>query len=163
MAASAPTPTAIDQAPLVVAARASDPTTLLTTEEEHHAPLQSSEAPTGEPSPGSLPDASTHTEPAVIAAMPDLAAQAPTDEASATSDAPHDATVDAHHRSAPTKLSDFLTSEHAAIDKPRYRRRSPGPHESRLPGVPEEPCASDSDGNPWSTDDTRPANHASTG
>ena len=163
MAASAPTPTAIDQAPLVVAARASAPTTLLTTEEEHHAPLQSSEAPTDEPSPGSLPDASTHTEPAVIAAMPDLAAQAPTEEASATSDAPHDATVDAHHRSAPTKLSDFLTSENAAIDKPRYRRRSPGPHESRLPGVPEEPCASDSDGNPWSTDDTRPANHASTG
>ena len=104
---------------------------------------------------GTRLDCSPHTEHTEIAAAPDLATQPPTEDAAVTADVPTDATVDAYHCGAPPQRTDFLASEPAATDKPLRRRRSPGPHERRMPGVPADSSTSDCDGNPRPSDDAR--------
>ena len=85
-------------------------------------------------------------------AEPALAAPSPPADAALTVDAPTQATVDALDLDAPPLLTDFLANGTAATDKPR-RRRSPGPHERRLPDAPDD--TADCDGSPWPRGDAR--------
>ena len=97
-----------------------------------------------------------------LAALPALAAQAPPVDAAVTADASTEVTVGAHNFGAPPLLTDFLACDPAATDKSRRRRRSPGPHERRLHGVPEDTSTSDYDGNPWPSEDARSSDCAFT-
>ena len=143
--------------PLLVAACTVDTPPPSTANDAPDASFHSVDVLTDAAAHATHPDSSPHS---AIAAKPALAAHSPPADAVLTADASTQATVDAHDLDAPYLLNDFLADDTAGADKPRRRRRSPGPHERRLPDVPEDTSASDREGNPWPRDDARSSDYA---